>query len=179
MTEHNAWLLAVPFLFPAFFFGIARQDVARRMADMSGYSAREKAFTVAASLAPYPFLIATIWTPFTTSMPFFYCGLVLYGIGLVMFYAAVRAFAAAVPDRTLSAGIYRLSRNPMYVGAALVFLGICLVTASVLLFSCLIIIMVLQHFMILAEERVCRQKYGAAYEKYFAGVPRYLRFPVV
>ncbi len=52
MTEHNAWLLAVPFLFPAFFVGIARQDVARRMADMGGYSAREKAFTIAASLAP-------------------------------------------------------------------------------------------------------------------------------
>jgi protein-S-isoprenylcysteine O-methyltransferase Ste14 len=33
------------------------------MSDMTGYTAREKFFTISASLAPYPFVIATIWVP--------------------------------------------------------------------------------------------------------------------
>jgi protein-S-isoprenylcysteine O-methyltransferase Ste14 len=32
----------------------------------------------------------------------------------------------------------------------------------------------LQHFMILAEERICRIKFGALFDRYTERVPRYL-----
>jgi protein-S-isoprenylcysteine O-methyltransferase Ste14 len=171
---HNAWLMGVPFLLPAFFIGAARKDIAQRMSDMTGYNTREKTFTVAASLAPYPFLIATLWIPFTSITPLLCAGIVLYCIGIAGFYAAIWVFSVTPPNMPLSRGIYRFSRNPMYVTAALVFFSMCLVTANILLLAYFIVLAVLQHVMIHAEERICRQKYGSAYQKYLDEVPRYL-----
>jgi len=170
----NAWPLVVPFLLPALFVGTARKDIARRMSDMTGYNAWEKFFTIAASLAPYPFLIATFWTPITSQVLLLYVGIVVYCIGIAAFYAAIWVFAVTSPDIHLSAGAYRLSRNPMYVASSSIFFSICLVTANMLLFAYLIVLLVLQHFMILAEERICRERYGTAYQQYFDKVPRYL-----
>ena len=73
----NAWLLSLPFFaFGVVFMGM-KKEIARRMSDMTGYSAKEKSFTVAASLAPYPFMFATVWTPFTAALPLFCLGLLL------------------------------------------------------------------------------------------------------
>ena len=143
---------------------------------MTGYSPREKTFTIAASLAPYPFMIATFWTPVTSMTSLFYAGIILYGIGIAAFYASIWLFAGTPPDKPLSAGVYRLSRNPMYVAASLILFSICLITANILLFVYLIALLVLQHFMILTEERICLEKYGTAYQKYCEGTPRYLLF---
>lgn len=173
---NNAWLLGVPFILPAFFVGAARKDIAKRMSDMTGYSTGEKAFTIAASIAPYPFLVATFYTPFTSLKPLFYCGIALYGIGIAAFYAAIWVIANTSPDGLFSVGVYRHSRNPMYVAASLVLFSICLVTANLLLFVYFIVLLILQHFMILAEERTCLQKYGALYQEYRDGTPRYLLF---
>ncbi len=172
----NAWILCVPFLVPAFFIGAWRKDIAKRMSDMTGYASKEMLVTIAASLAPYPFIITTVWTPFTSLKLLCFAGVVIYCIGIVAFYATIFVFAATPPDKPLSAGVYRISRNPMYVSAAFVFFGICTVTANFLLLACFVVILVLQHSMILAEERVCRLKYGASYQEYFEKVPRYLIF---
>lgn len=172
----NAWILCIPFLVPAFILGALRKEIAARMADMTGYTRREKFFTVAASLAPYPFMLITVWTPFTALRAPLYGGLLLYGVGLAGFYASILVFARTPSDQPLSRGVYRFSRNPMYVSASLVFLGICCVTANPLLFVWLAPLLLLQHFMILAEERICGEKYGPAYAEYARTVPRYLIF---
>ncbi len=46
-------------------------------------------------------------------------------------------------------------------------------TLDIVLCIILIVMFILQHFMILAEERACRLKYGPAYEEYTKEVPRY------
>jgi protein-S-isoprenylcysteine O-methyltransferase Ste14 len=169
----NAWLLCLPFLL-AGFIGILRKDVAKRMSDMTGYTARERFFTIAASLAPYPFMIATAWTPFSSAKPLLCFGLAVYVAGLASFASAISVFIKAPLDEPFTEGVYRISRNPLYVSTTMIFLGICLTTANVILFAYLIVLCVPQHFMILAEERICRGKFGASYEKYTREVPRYL-----
>jgi protein-S-isoprenylcysteine O-methyltransferase Ste14 len=56
----------------------------------------------------------------------------------------------------------------------IVFVGICLATPNMALVGYLTIATLLQHFMILAEERICREKYGSVFENYLRRVPRYL-----
>jgi protein-S-isoprenylcysteine O-methyltransferase Ste14 len=170
----NAWLLCVPLLLPGIFVGVVRKDVAKRMSDMTGYSAKEKFFTVAASIAPYPFVVLTLWTPFTKTKALFGCGLAVYLIGIATLLCTLYVFANTPADQPIVTGPYRWSRNPFYVSAGMVFLGICLATANPLLLGILLVLLVLQHFMILAEERACQQKYGALYAQYAKRVPRYL-----
>jgi protein-S-isoprenylcysteine O-methyltransferase Ste14 len=170
----NAWLLSLPFFaLGAFFMGM-KKDIAKRMSDMTGYSTKEKFFTVLSSLAPYPFMIATAWTPFTTMLPLLCLGIVLYIIGMASFAVSLKVILETPQDEPFRSGPYRFTRNPLYVSATIVFIGICLATANIMLAGYLIIAVLLQHFMILAEERICREKYGMAFENYLKKVPRYL-----
>jgi protein-S-isoprenylcysteine O-methyltransferase Ste14 len=171
----NAWWLVLPLVLPMAYLGVTKKEVARRLADMTGYARRERIWTVVASLAPYPLMIATIWTPFTTLKSFLAGGALLYAVGVIIYLAALRAFATTQAGSLCMIGPYRMSRNPIYVGATLMFLGIGLMTLNLLLLIWLALSLLPQHLMILAEERLCRERFGADYERYWAEVPRYLR----
>lgn len=170
----NAWPLSLLFFMLGVLSMGLNQDVAKRMADMTGYSAKEKFVAIAASMAPYPFLIATLWTPFTDLLLLLWIGISLYTAGMVFFALSLRVMIQTPPDKPFYTGPYRFTRNPMYVSATIVLIGICLATASLMLAGYLVVAVLLQHFMILAEERVCKQKYGTVFENYLKNVPRYL-----
>lgn len=170
----NAWLLSLPFLILVTGMAGMKKDLVKRMSDMTGYTAREKFFTVCASLAPYLFMIATIWIPLVSTLPMLCLGLLVYFLGTVLCVASLKVIIATSPDEPFTTGPYRFSRNPMYVSATVVFIGICLATASFLLAGYLAIAVLFQHFMILAEERTCRLKYGESFDRYLRRVPRYL-----
>jgi protein-S-isoprenylcysteine O-methyltransferase Ste14 len=170
----NAWRLILPLVLTTAYFVASKKGVVRRMSDMTGYDAKERFFTVSASLAPYPFIIATVWTPFTTQKPLLYPGLALYAVGAALFFSTLRVFVTTPFDRPFFGGPYRISRNPFYVAVTLMFFGICVVTMNLILLTWLAIMCVPQHFMILAEERICSEKYGEDFERYLGKVPRYL-----
>jgi protein-S-isoprenylcysteine O-methyltransferase Ste14 len=170
----NAWVLVLPFLLVAVSMTGVNKDLSKRLSDMTGYTERERLVTVIASLAPYPFMIVTLWLPFTSVFPLLCLGLVFCGFGLWFFAASVRVIKKTPPDARFTDGPYRLSRNPMYVSATFVFIGICLATANLVISIYLALAVLLQHYMILAEERVCREKYGSAFDRYLKTVPRYL-----
>ena len=172
----NVWLLSLPFFIAGIFIMCAKKDIAQRMSDMTGYTGKEKFFTVTASMAPYPFMAATVWTPFTPSLLLLSFGASFYLVGMVLFVISLKAIIQTPHNALFSAGPYRFSRNPLYVAATIVFFGICLVTANFVFFGYLAVAVILQHFMILAEERICIEKYGAAFESYMQTVPRYLFF---
>jgi protein-S-isoprenylcysteine O-methyltransferase Ste14 len=93
--------------------------------------------------------------------------LVLYGISIIHF---ARPDAGGI-NRS---GLYAFSRNPMYVSFFLYFLGACMMTGSWLLLAVLVVFQVSVHFMILAEERWCRETSGDNYTDYQTRVRRYL-----
>ncbi len=170
----NAWLLSLPFFLLVTLMAGTKREVIKRMSDMAGYTTGEKIITICASLSPYPFMIATVWAPFTSSLPLIIAGSLVYIAGMALLAASLRAIIATPLDEPFAAGPYRISRNPMYVSATAVFAGISLVTANLALVVYLVITTLLQHFMILAEERSCRLKYGAQFENYAERVLRYL-----
>jgi protein-S-isoprenylcysteine O-methyltransferase Ste14 len=72
-------------------------------------------------------------------------------------------------------GPYRFTRNPMYIGATLIVLGLGFALdnlwISVLAFPALLAV----HFIaVLPEERYLREKFGNGYDKYRVSVRRYL-----
>jgi len=59
----NAWFLAVPIIIVGIYIAVRHRDTAKRMADMTGYSRKEKAVTVSASSIPHLFTLLTIFIP--------------------------------------------------------------------------------------------------------------------
>ncbi len=93
-----------------------------------------------------------------------------------MFFAAnttVIPYRRAV--RLVTHGPYRATRNPMYVGATLIYLGVAALRAvlwPVLLLP--IPLAILNYVVIPQEESLLRATFGAAYEQYCARVRRWL-----
>lgn len=174
MHLFNAWFLAVPLIFVGIYIAAFHRDTAKRMADMTGYSQKEKAVTVSASVAPHVFTLLTIFIPLSSNRIAVVIGAPLYTIGLTGFVAAVVSYSKAPSDVPAVHGIYRISRNPMYVGALLAYGGIVIMTLNILLTILLVIMIILHHLMILSEERACAKLFGKQFEQYRRNTPRYL-----
>lgn len=104
----------------------------------------------------------------------FAAGLAVYGMGTFLLTVSIVNFAAPTANGFHRNGLYRLSRNPMYVAYFVFFLGCVLVTQSQALFVFLMIFQISAHWMIRAEERWCTRKFGEEYLAYKKEVRRYL-----
>ena len=123
----------------------------------------------------------TSWVPDFTSPAVLF---LLPGIaGLAIVLACVRDFAvhgqgtpAPVdpPKMLVVKGLYRYTRNPMYTGVITVLLSEAGFFGSVtLLVYALIALGCFHAFVVLHEEPHLRQIFGASYEEYCMGIPRW------
>lgn len=104
----------------------------------------------------------------------FYLGMICYLMGLGLCAASVASFASPDKSGLNVNGIYRFSRNPMYVAYFICFMGMSLLTQSVVLFGVILVFQASAHWIILAEERECREKFGEDYIEYMKRVRRYI-----
>lgn len=104
----------------------------------------------------------------------FCAGLAVYTIGLVLLAVSVVNFAAPAKSGISQKGLYRLSRNPMYLAYFIFFTGCALIAQSPLLFGLTVVFQTAAHWIILAEERWCTQHFGEEYLSYMKKVRRYL-----
>ncbi len=130
------------------------------------------------------FVIPAAWIRYFVHMkqvhPF---GLVPFALGLVALLLCVRGFyvegagtlAPWAPTRKLvTVGLYRYSRNPMYVSVALILLGWSIFFYSMGLLAYTILIVVIFHLrIVLGEEPWLAQTYGTEWESYCRRVPRW------
>ena len=110
-------------------------------------------------------------------------GVALLGVGLaVMLWALVTfvvARTAVIPNRPatrlVTSGPYRFSRNPMYTGLTLAYLGLTLLVNSAWPLLLLpLVIMALLALVIQREERYLRSAFGDEYGEYTRRVRRWL-----
>jgi protein-S-isoprenylcysteine O-methyltransferase Ste14 len=78
------------------------------------------------------------------------------------------------PDKLVTTGVFAFSRNPIYVGFALVLIGEFLVFPNWIPLAYLAAGVWLLHRQVLREESFMRTHYGQQYEKYCARVRRYV-----
>lgn len=105
-------------------------------------------------------------------------------------FSGIAAIAAAVlrflragtpppPSRPTTAfvaqGIYRFTRNPMYLGMTLIYCAVAVAADAPVVFWMLIPLSMTIHYgVVLREERYMAGKFGAAYIDYTNTVPRWL-----
>lgn len=111
-------------------------------------------------------------------------GAVLIAAGLIPLVEAFARFALegrgtpapVMPTRELVVGgTYRYVRNPMYVGVVAMIAGQGLLFVAPWLFAYAAAVWLAFHLFVLGyEEPTLRRSYGAQYDAYRAGVPRWL-----
>jgi protein-S-isoprenylcysteine O-methyltransferase Ste14 len=111
-------------------------------------------------------------------------GAVPLAVGVMALLWCVRDFYVAgkgtlapwdPPKHLVIVGLYRFTRNPMYVGVLLLLAGWDLLAASPWLAGYTVILALAFHLrVVLYEEPTLAQKFGGEWERYAAAVPRWL-----
>ena len=104
----------------------------------------------------------------------FYLGTVLFLLGILLCVISLVCFAFPNDEGLNTKGIYKFSRNPMYVAYFIYFLGASLLIQSLIMFVTVLIFQISAHRIILSEERWCIEKFGKSYEDYMKKVRRYI-----
>jgi len=79
------------------------------------------------------------------------------------------------PHELVTTGPYAYSRNPMYVGWSLIYLGIAFVVNSLWLLALFPAVMLYSHFVDIRREEIeLEREFGADYKEYRDRVRRYL-----
>lgn len=154
----------------------ANKELTKRKKDMSWYTPRDKNAAMASLMATYGMMIFTIWVPLKMGTPWFYAGLFLYIVGFTGNTIATHNYATTSRNEAITKGMYRISRNPLYLCFSVMFLGLIIASLSLPLLIFWIIFSISTHLIILGEERYCIEKYAGAYRDYMKRVPRYILF---
>ena len=81
----------------------------------------------------------------------------------------------STPTKLVTTGAYRLSRNPGYLGMALVYAGIAVITRALWALAPLVVVLVLiDRGVIMREERFLERKFGEDYLRYRRRTRRWL-----
>ena len=105
-------------------------------------------------------------------------GVAIAGAGVMAFRRAKTTVSPLKPQATSSlvtSGIYRMTRNPMYVGMAFALLGWAAFLSSIWsLLGFLLFVLYMTRFQIIPEERVLSSMFGTAFSEYQTTVRRWL-----
>lgn len=119
-------------------------------------------------------LVDLIFLKIRFDSDWFYTGAGTYSIGLVFYALSMVDFARPKTNGINVDGLYRISRNPMYVAYFICLFGCVLISTSWTLFSLLLIFQISSHWIIRSEERWCIEKFGEEYVSYMKKVRRYI-----
>jgi protein-S-isoprenylcysteine O-methyltransferase Ste14 len=109
---------------------------------------------------------------------FAFAGIAFDLLALATFRASRTTFNPLKPGRAsalVTHGLYRISRNPMYVGSALLLLGWAVYLSALLPFAGIVaFVAYITRFQIRPEERALAALFGEEYANYAARVRRWL-----
>ena len=177
----NAWILMLYLaLHPLLIRLIAGKEGLKRLgenpADMPLTKTQKKISTFS-TVIYILLLIYSVFLPLKLGTMWFYIGLPICLLGLIMFTIAIVSIANIPLDEPFTKGLYRYSRHPMYVTWFLILIGVGIASASwiFLLFS--VVSAVPSFVLAIPEERSCLEKYGDAYREYMDRTPRWIGVP--
>jgi len=172
----NAWILVIPMLI-IFFFDV-RVTAARESGKSGDFqlTRKEKRIINAVFLPMVVSFVYAVFLPLQLGSTWLYSGLLIYLFGMVFTIVAILNFSSP-KGKLITKGLYRFSRNPMYVGMLLIQIGLGIACASWLYLLLTVVLMILLNANSSAEERYCLYRYGDDYRKYMNRTPRWIGIP--
>jgi len=121
--------------------------------------------------------------PRVISFPWSFLGILPFVLGAVLDVRADRvvrtretdAEDAELPSSLVTNGVFRISRNPMYLGFALMLLGLAMCLGYAIPFLVVpVVVLVLQVVFVRDEERILEGKFGDTWSTYKREVRRWV-----
>jgi len=146
----NAWILVIPMLI--IFFSDIRATVARESGDFQ-LTKKERRILNVISLPIVISFIYAVFLPLQLDTTWLYSGLIIYLLGITITAVAVLNFASAPKNRLVTKGLYRVTRNPVYIGVLLMQIGIVVTCISWLYLLLTVVLLILFNAILSARAR--------------------------
>jgi len=177
----NAWIFMLYFPLHPLIMILANKlvgtgNINQKMTDVPYSRAERKMFNAMFTLMLLACIYA-IFLPLKLGTVWFYIGLPIYVVGLIMFIWAIANIAKTPEGKPFTKGAYRYSRHPMTFWGNIMHLGVSITAASWVFLIFSVVVAILLHYLVIAEERGCLKYYGETYREYISGTPRWLGLP--
>jgi protein-S-isoprenylcysteine O-methyltransferase Ste14 len=178
----NAWIFMIYVVFSNFLpFILAGKVIDKEILKKLGadrpLSDNEKTLLNIYSILFFAIVAYSVFLPLRLGTVWFYVGFIIYLLGVIVETMAMMNFFTTAVDEPVNKGIYRFSRNPMYFGMFLIFLGTSVACVSLIFLMLTTLFIILSHVVVVYEERFCTQKYGDPYQEYLNRIPRWIGIP--
>ena len=176
----NAWIFTIWLLIQNYVFKLlVSKEIYQKAGDpddvepsssrkIAGYISITLWLTTTAYSVFLPFQLGTVW---------FYTGLVIFLLGIIINISATTAFITTPAKNPITKGAYRYSRHPMYISILLIYLSVTIASASWIFLLASVIWLVLLWLTMGDEENYCSRKYGDTYREYMNRTPRWIGIP--
>ena len=115
-------------------------------------------------------------------------GAVVYGTWLLRFLASggtpaifftrdLKFVIGEEPSKLVQEGLYRYSRNPMYLGVLMVIFGQAIAFGSINIAPCGLVLFLIFHLVVVLVEEPHLERHRPGYDEYRRRVPRWIGFP--
>jgi protein-S-isoprenylcysteine O-methyltransferase Ste14 len=169
----NAWILTTVLFLLITLSGQISKDIGKRIAPAEEVKKRNSPMMIVF----FTLIIYSIFLPLELWTAWFYVGLAVYLLGLIISIVALVSVASTKPGEPFTTGVCRYSRHPISLGTLLPFIGIGIASASGLFLLITVVSIILSILVVPAEERFCCEKYGDTYRQYIERTPRWLGLP--
>jgi len=125
-------------------------------------------------------LLATLYSiflPLRLGTAWFYTGLPVFLVGLIILVIATVNFATAPEEKPATKGVYSFSRHPLYLSMIIIYIGTGIASASWLFILMGLVNILWIRTEAIAEERYCLARYNKEYREYMNKTPRWIGIP--
>jgi protein-S-isoprenylcysteine O-methyltransferase Ste14 len=172
----NAWILIIPLII--YWVGGVKFLFSKRMPEAIPPSERkDKILTNLLVIIMFVSFIYSVFLPLKLGAIWFFVGLVSYFVGLVLITIAMINFSTTPLNKPVTKGVYRFSRNPMFIGFFLVYAGISIACVSWIYLLITALFIVIVNYVSPLEEEITLGHYGTPYKEYMKKTPKWIGLP--
>ena len=175
----NAWLLMSVFIIQMFVMFFADRRIWRK-SHVTHQIQKNKFGKHVGELANITWLIALIYSiflPLKINTFYFYMGMIVFIVGIIILIRATYDFITTKPNKIIKKGVYAYSRHPMYLATFIIILSIAIASLSWLFVILNIILIFFFSRVAIIEEQYCLDMFNAEYVTYMHHVPRWIGIP--
>jgi protein-S-isoprenylcysteine O-methyltransferase Ste14 len=172
----NAWIFIIPLI--VYWFSGVKFLFSKRMPESPPPQKRkDKILSMVLVVTMFFSFFYSIFVPFKLGTIWFYIGLLVYLVGTFLVIISMINFATTPMDKPVTKGLYRFSRNHMFIGFFLVYLGVATACISWAYLLMTVLFIVIVNYMSPFEEAITLGHYGIAYEDYMKKTPKWVGLP--
>jgi len=172
----NAWIFIIPLI--VYWFAGIKFLFSKRMPESPPLEGKkDKLVSQILVVTMFGSFFYSVFVPLKLVTIWFYIGLLVYLAGIVLINITMINFATTQINKPVTKGVYRYSRNPMFIGFFFIYFGIAIACISWVYLVITVLFIFLVNYLSPFEEAITLGHYGKSYKEYIERTPKWIGIP--